>query len=42
MIRLFAALSLPDDIVRTLTRRQTGVEGARWRPPESLHVYPKI
>lgn len=38
MIRLFAALSLPDDIVRTLTRRQTGVEGARWRPPESLHV----
>jgi 2'-5' RNA ligase len=38
MIRLFAALSLPDDIVRTLTRRQTGVEGAKWRPPESLHV----
>lgn len=38
MIRLFAALSLPDDIVNALIRRQTGVEGARWRPPESLHV----
>jgi 2'-5' RNA ligase len=38
MIRLFAALSLPDDVVQTLTRRQTGVEGARWRSPESLHV----
>lgn len=38
MIRLFAALGLPDDVVRTLTRRQTGLDGARWRPPESLHV----
>ena len=38
MIRLFAALSLPEPIVQTLRRRQTGVEGARWRPPESLHL----
>lgn len=38
MIRLFAALSLPDDIVSALLRRQTGVDGARWRPAESLHV----
>lgn len=38
MIRLFAALSLPPEIVSGLVRRQTGVENARWRPPESLHV----
>jgi len=38
MIRLFAALALAPEIAAALTRRQTGVEGARWRPPESLHV----
>jgi 2'-5' RNA ligase len=38
MIRLFAALSLPDDVGTALQRRQTGVEGARWRPLEALHV----
>jgi 2'-5' RNA ligase len=38
MIRLFAALSLPDGIAQILIRRQTGIEGARWRPRESLHV----
>lgn len=38
MIRLFAALGLPPEIVAGLVRRQTGVDGARWRPPESLHV----
>ncbi|WP_309088527.1 RNA 2',3'-cyclic phosphodiesterase [Phenylobacterium sp.] len=38
MIRLFAALSLPPEIVKGLVRRQTGVDNARWRPPESLHV----
>src|SRR5438105_4118091 len=38
MIRLFAALAIPEDIGRALARRQTGVEGARWRPLESLHV----
>lgn len=38
MIRLFAALAIPQDIGRALAGRQTGVEGARWRPPESLHV----
>jgi RNA 2',3'-cyclic 3'-phosphodiesterase len=38
MIRLFAALSLPDGIGATLTRRQSGVEGARWSPREALHV----
>ena len=38
MIRLFAALPIPDDIGLALTRRQTGVEGARWRPLDTLHV----
>lgn len=38
MIRLFAALSLPPDIAAGLERRQTGVDAARWRPPESLHL----
>ena len=38
MIRLFAALGLPPEITAGLIRRQTGVDGARWRPPDSLHV----
>ena len=38
MIRLFAALSLPDEIAQGLARRQTGLPGARWRPREALHV----
>lgn len=38
MIRLFAALALPPEIVKGLVRRQSGVEFARWRPPESLHL----
>ena len=38
MIRLFAALSLPDEVGLALQRRQTGVEGARWRPLDALHV----
>jgi RNA 2',3'-cyclic 3'-phosphodiesterase len=38
MIRLFAALTIPQDIGLALTRRQTGVEGARWRPLDVLHV----
>jgi 2'-5' RNA ligase len=38
MIRLFAALAIPDDIGHALARRQTGVEGARWRPLETLHL----
>jgi 2'-5' RNA ligase len=38
MIRLFAALPIPPDIGEALLRRQTGVEGARWRPLEALHV----
>jgi 2'-5' RNA ligase len=38
MIRLFAALPLPPDIAGALAARQSGLSGARWRPPESLHV----
>jgi 2'-5' RNA ligase len=38
MIRLFAALALPREIAMTLQRRQTGIEHARWRPLEALHV----
>jgi 2'-5' RNA ligase len=38
MIRLFAALAVPEDIGQALARRQTGVEGARWRPLDALHV----
>lgn len=38
MIRLFAALPVPDDIAQGLARRQQGLPGARWRPRETLHV----
>jgi len=38
MIRLFAAVPVPDDIAEGLVRRQTGLEGARWRTPDQLHL----
>lgn len=38
MVRLFAAVAVPPAIVEGLVRRQTGLDGARWRPPESLHI----
>jgi RNA 2',3'-cyclic 3'-phosphodiesterase len=38
MIRLFAALSVPPEIGQALQARQAGIEGARWRPLEALHV----
>lgn len=38
MIRLFAALPVPDDIGEPLLRRQQGIPGARWRPLDALHV----
>lgn len=38
MIRLFAALAVPDGIGRALQARQQGIDGARWRPLEALHV----
>jgi len=38
MIRLFAALAIPDDVAAALARRQQGLPGARWRPLDALHV----
>ncbi len=38
MIRLFAALPVPDDIADGLMARQGGIEGAGWRPREALHI----
>lgn len=38
MIRLFAAVAVPEEIGEPLTRRMHGLEGARWRPLEALHI----
>jgi len=38
MIRLFAAVAPPPEIAQGLVRRQSGVDGARWSEPGSLHV----
>lgn len=38
MLRLFAALEIPVDIAEELSRRQQGIPGARWAPPNHLHV----
>jgi 2'-5' RNA ligase len=38
MIRLFAALPIPSETAEGLEDRQHGLEGARWRPAESLHI----
>ena len=38
MIRLFAAIAIPDAIGEGLLRRQQGLPGARWRPLEAFHV----
>lgn len=38
MIRLFAAVAVPEDLGRALAQRQQGLPGARWRPLEALHV----
>lgn len=38
MIRLFAAIAVPEHIGEALARLQTGLPRARWRPLEALHV----
>lgn len=38
MIRLFAAVAIPTAIAEALAPLQHGIEGARWRPAESLHI----
>ena len=38
MVRLFAAVAIPEDIGTALIKRQQGIEGARWRPLAALLV----
>ena len=38
MLRLFAALPVPEDIAQRLTGFQRGVPGAKWRPVENFHI----
>lgn len=38
MIRLFAAIEVPDPIAQALAPLQQGLDGARWRPREALHI----
>ena len=38
MVRLFVALALPDTIRDQLPRICAGLPGARWVPPENLHL----
>ena len=38
MIRLFTALSVPDEVADALARRQTGLPGAKWRTADQLHI----
>jgi 2'-5' RNA ligase len=38
MIRLFAAIAVPEEIAEGLARRQQGVPGARWRSPDGFHI----
>jgi 2'-5' RNA ligase len=38
MIRLFAAIAIPDEIGAGLVRRQQGLPGARWRPTDAFHI----
>jgi 2'-5' RNA ligase len=38
MIRLFAAIPIPEEIGEGLVRRQQGLPGARWRPTDAFHL----
>ncbi len=38
MIRLFTAIDLPEPVLDSLGRLQTGVPGARWQTREQLHL----
>jgi 2'-5' RNA ligase len=37
-MRLFAALSLPDEVAQSLQPLQSGVPGARWQTRDQLHL----
>lgn len=38
MLRLFAALAIPDDVADRVLDMQRGIGGAHWRPRENLHI----
>lgn len=38
MIRLFAGLPVPEDVIDRLEPLQTGLDGARWRDREHFHI----
>ena len=38
MLRLFAALPIPDEIAEILLPFQKGLSGASWRPRENFHI----
>lgn len=38
MIRLFAALPLPEDLRTRVAGMQGGIDGARWVPAENMHI----
>lgn len=38
MLRLFAALPVPDDVAACLMPLQSGLPGARWVPRENFHI----
>ena len=38
MIRLFTAIAVPRDLAEDLVPRQYGIDGAKWRPVEALHI----
>lgn len=38
MLRLFAAIAIPWDIAQGLADHQTGLNGAKWRTAEQLHI----
>ncbi|HEY5070698.1 MAG TPA: RNA 2',3'-cyclic phosphodiesterase [Caulobacteraceae bacterium] len=38
MIRLFAAIPLPQEVADAVAHRQYGLAGARWTPRENLHL----
>jgi 2'-5' RNA ligase len=37
-MRLFVALSLPEEVAERLDDLATGMPGARWVPPENMHI----
>jgi 2'-5' RNA ligase len=38
MIRLFAAIAIPEEVAQVLAPLAQGVPGARWSAPEQLHI----